>query len=223
MSKSLTISPTSFSSGRNFLDVTPCPGLWVGLFCSNREFAKLLPRSARQTASVAKKKRKILTDASVSYGCTRHCRWTPARYYPSGRARLTDAACQAKCLPDTVCQGKGLLDAEGHDEAHPDEVCPGIRHLDAARVFLTQRFNANVFQTQLSRRKHPDTAVTAPSHLPSGHNVSYGRKVSMQMGSRQGLRWPPHIGNRAVTVVASRCDRQGIAHCSVDYQPRSWF
>jgi len=33
----------------------------------------------------------------------------------------------------------------------------------------------------------------------------------------------PHIGNRVVTVVASSGDRQGIVHCGVDYQPRSWF
>jgi len=78
-------------------------------------------------------------------------------------------------------------------------------------VLLTQRFNANIFQTQLSRRQHPDTYSTVPSYLPSGHSerIMYV-KCQCTWDPEKANDGSPHIGNRAVMEGASRCGRQGI-------------
>jgi len=76
-----------------------------------------------------------------------------------------------------------------------------------------------------------------PRHLPSRRGVSghlpYGRSACLTDAECQGKFLPdaecqgkwdldeaydgaPHIGNRVVTVVASKRDRQGTVHCSED-------
>jgi len=134
-------------------------------------------------------------------------------HLPSGRsARLTDAECQGKCLPYEVCQG--------------------ICHPDAARVLQTQSVKANVVRTTHATASAFWTRSVRPFAIRT-HRVSYRRRVSWQFfpdGACQGkcrldkaYDGVPHIGNRAVTVIASRRDCHGTVHCSEDYQTCIWF
>ena len=94
-----------------------------------------------------------------------------------------------------------------------------------------------LLQTQLSRRLRPDAAVTAPlvqTQLSRHHSSRRNCHGNVRTDTaRQGTsrpdeecqrKWDPdeaydgaHIGNRAVTVLAFRCDCQGTLHCSEDY------
>ena len=144
-------------------------------------------------------------------------------HMPSGRGVSGHSPSRRNaCLTDAECQGKCL----------PYEVCQGICHPDAARVLQTQSVKANVVRTTHATASAFWTRSVRPFAIRT-HRVSYRRRVSWQFfpdGACQGkcrldkaYDGVPHIGNRAVTVIASRHDCHGTVHCSEDYQTCIWF
>jgi len=81
-------------------------------------------------------------------------------------------------------------DGTGDGEARPDEQCQNICHLDAARDLCTHIVKANVMRKQ----RFKAMVLRMQSVKAKGTQMTYDGA--------------PHIGNTAVTVVASRHDYQ---------------
>jgi len=94
---------------------------------------------------------------------------------------------RSACLTDAECKGKFLPDAECQGKCRPDDACHGICLLDEQCLH------------------HPDAARLT--------DAEYQGKWDPD----EAYDGAPHIGNRVVTVVASKRDRQGTVHCSEDY------
>jgi len=118
-------------------------------------------------------------------------------HLPSGRST---------CLTDAECQGRCHSDDARHSICLTDEDCQGISLLD----------------TECQGKCRPDNACHDIYLL--GECLRHPDAVRLIHAECQG-KWDldkaydgaPHIGNRVVTVVASKRDRQGTVHCSEDY------
>jgi len=121
-------------------------------------------------------------------------------------ACLTDTESQGKFLQDTECQGKCRRDDARHGICLPDKDCQGISLLDA----------------EFQGKCRPDNACHSIClqdeclrHLYAAPLIDTECQGKWDLD--EAYDGAPHIGNRVVTVVASKCNWQGTVHCSEDY------
>ena len=122
-------------------------------------------------------------------------------------AYLTDTECQGKFLPDAKCEGKCRTDNVRPSICLPDEDCQGNSLLD----------------TEWQGKCHPDNTCHGVClleeclHHPDAAHLTV-TECQGKWDPDKAYNGAPHIGNRVVTVVASKRNYQGIVHCSEDFE-----
>ena len=128
-------------------------------------------------------------------------------YLPSeNSACLTDAKCQGKFLPYAECQRKCRTDDVRHGVCLPDEDCQGISLLDTKCQGKCRSDDMCHDICLLDEcLYHPDVVRLTDAECQGKWDPD------------EAYDGAPHIGNRVVMVIASKRNRQGMAHCSENH------
>ena len=128
-------------------------------------------------------------------------------HLPSERSVcLTDAESQGKFLPDAELQGKYRTDDTRHGICLTNEDCQGISLLDAECQGKCRPDDTCHDICLLDEcLRHPDAARQIHAECQGNWDLD------------EAYDGAPHIGNRVVTVIASKLEHQGTVYCSEDY------